>query len=72
MKQIQIKMTKYTADFFQSLHLNQESGKRQYALKQQAIELGWPRENIIVIDGQGVKFVSYPENAITSNAMACI
>ena len=41
------------------VRMNQESGKRQYALKQQAIELGWPRENIIVIDGdQGHSAVS--------------
>jgi DNA invertase Pin-like site-specific DNA recombinase len=29
---------------------NAESGKRQYALRQRAIALGWPAEQIIVID----------------------
>jgi DNA invertase Pin-like site-specific DNA recombinase len=30
---------------------NQESGRRQYALQQRAVELGWPKERIIIIDG---------------------
>ena len=29
---------------------NQESTKRQYALRQRAIALGWPLERVIVID----------------------
>jgi hypothetical protein len=29
---------------------NQESTKRQYALKQRAVALGWPLERVIVID----------------------
>ena len=29
---------------------NQESTKRQYALRQQAVALGWPVEQIVVID----------------------
>ena len=29
---------------------NQESGRRQYALRQRAVELGWPKEQIIIID----------------------
>ena len=29
---------------------HQESAKRQYALQQQAIDLGWPKERIVVID----------------------
>ena len=29
---------------------NQESTKRQYALRQRAVALGWPLERIIVID----------------------
>ena len=29
---------------------NQESTKRQYALRQQAVALGWPVEQVIVID----------------------
>jgi DNA invertase Pin-like site-specific DNA recombinase len=30
---------------------NTESTKRQYALRDRAVTLGWPREEIIVIDG---------------------
>ncbi|MGH2882481.1 MAG: hypothetical protein ACRDPA_07240, partial [Solirubrobacteraceae bacterium] len=29
---------------------NTESGQRQYALSQRAIALGWPAEQIVVID----------------------
>src|SRR3954466_15356580 len=29
---------------------NTESGERQYALRQRAIALGWPAEQIVVID----------------------
>lgn len=30
--------------------VHQESTRRQYALKQRAIELGWPKERVVVID----------------------
>lgn len=30
---------------------NTESTQRQYALKQRAVALGWPAENVVVIDG---------------------
>src|SRR3954452_21171889 len=33
----------------QVLH-NTESGERQYALRQRAVALGWPSEQIVVID----------------------
>ncbi len=29
---------------------NTESGERQYALRQRAVQLGWPQEQIVVID----------------------
>ena len=29
---------------------NTESTKRQYALRQRAVALGWPRERVLVID----------------------
>ena len=32
------------------VHTNTESAQRQYALRQRAIQLGWPVEQIIVID----------------------
>ncbi len=32
------------------VHANTESGERQYALRQRAVQLGWPAEQIIVID----------------------
>jgi Resolvase, N terminal domain len=32
------------------VHTNTESGQRQYALRQRAIQLGWPVEQIVVID----------------------
>ena len=32
------------------VHTNTESGQRQYALRQRAIALGWPAEQIVVID----------------------
>ena len=33
------------------VRFNQESTQRQYALKEKAIDLGWPEERIRVIDG---------------------
>jgi len=30
---------------------NTESTKRQYALRDRAVALGWPREEIVVVDG---------------------
>jgi len=43
----------------QQVRMNQESGKRQYALQQRAIELGWPKGRIVIIDGdQGHSGVS--------------
>ena len=35
----------------QQVRMNQESSRRQYALHQRAVELGWPKERIVVIDG---------------------
>ena len=35
----------------QQVHTNCESTERQYALQQRAVELGWPKERIIIIDG---------------------
>jgi DNA invertase Pin-like site-specific DNA recombinase len=32
------------------VHTNTESAQRQYALRQRAIQLGWPAEHIVVID----------------------
>ena len=41
------------------IRVNQESTKRQYALQQRAVALGWPSERIITIDGdQGQSGVS--------------
>jgi DNA invertase Pin-like site-specific DNA recombinase len=41
------------------IRMNQESTKRQYALRQRAVELGWPSERIVTIDGdQGQSGVS--------------
>ena len=34
----------------QQIRTNQESTKRQYALQQRAMELGWPRGRIVIID----------------------
>lgn len=34
----------------QQIHTNQESTKRQYALQQRAMQLGWPKERIVIID----------------------
>ena len=43
----------------QQVRMNQESGRRQYALQQRAMELGWPKERIVIIDGdQGHSGVS--------------
>lgn len=43
----------------QQVRLNQESGRRQYALQQRAVELGWPKGRIVVVDGdQGHSGVS--------------
>lgn len=33
------------------VRMNQESGRRQYALQQRAIELGWPKGRIVIVDG---------------------
>ena len=32
------------------VHMNRESTERQYALQQRAVELGWPRARIVIID----------------------
>ena len=32
------------------VHMNRESTERQYALKQRALELGWPRARVVIID----------------------
>ncbi len=32
------------------VHTNTESAERQYALRQRAVQLGWPSEQIVVID----------------------
>ena len=34
----------------QQVHTNRESTERQYALQQRAVELGWPRARIVIID----------------------
>ena len=35
----------------QQVRMNQESGRRQYALRQRAMELGWSKGRIITVDG---------------------
>jgi DNA invertase Pin-like site-specific DNA recombinase len=35
----------------QQVERNVESAARQYALKERAVELGWPAESVVVVDG---------------------
>jgi DNA invertase Pin-like site-specific DNA recombinase len=34
----------------QQVHRHQESGRRQYALEDQAVALGWPRAALVIVD----------------------
>ena len=48
---------------------NTESTQRQYALRQQAVALGWPIERVIVIDsdqGQKIVYVVDRDNKVHS------